>query len=572
MNPTDRAAGPPAPPSPKSRQGPPALGWALGIALPAAALCLLNAAKPLMIDDPAYFAFGRHVAEHPLDPYGFTFFWYQHPVPAFDVLSPPVFNYWLGLGIRLFGDSPLAAKLWLFPWCLLLTAALATLLRRFALPLAMPLLWMTVLSPAVLPLMNLMLDVPCLALQLAAVACFLKARDSNSWSGTVGAGLVAGLAMQTKYTALTAPVVLLAAAVLGPSDRNRRSILPGVVAAVVAVTVFASWEVLTALKYGESHFLRHLTRQDTPWVKKLNFVWPFVALVGGVGPAVGFVGLVAWRVPGRWIAAGMVAFVAGLAVLAYGPRPSSDGPLRAVVFGGSGAITLGLLAATAVVFARRYGPVGARRDDVFLAAWWVIEVAGAFAVSPWPAARRVIGPVVVGTLLAGRLAAITARSAARVRLIRVVAVFTILLGLFVHAIDIDNAAADRDGVDRVMTWVRDNGPDRPVYYVGHLGLQFYAERAGWQAVDPDHTRLPARSWLVVPARDFGSQRIEIPFGAEFAARISVDSRWPLTTIPWLHGTNVPLRRQVGPILSLDVYRVTDDCVPRTPTGGGMAGP
>ncbi len=567
MNPTDPGPRTTPPPAPKISPG----RWLVCVILPAAALCLLNAAKPLTIDDPAHHAYGRHIAEHPLDPHGFTFFWYQHPLPATDILSPPVFDYWLGLGFRLFGDSPLGAKLWLLPWCVILTASLAGLLDRFARPLATPLVWITVLSPAVLPLLNLMLDVPCLALHLAAVASFLRARDRGSWAGAAAAGVLAGLAMQTKYTALTAPVVLVAAA-LGPTDRRRLAVALGTAAAVVAVAVFCSWEWFTAWRYGESHFLHHLTRQGTPWLKKLNFVWPFVALVGGIGVQVGLLGLVAWRVPARWVAVAAAAVIAGWLALADGPQPSGDEALRAVVFGVPGAATLALLAATAVVFARRPHAGRARRDDLFLAAWWLIEVAGAFAVSPWPAARRVVVPVVVGTLLVGRLAAVTAHAPARCRLVYAVAGFGIALGLFVQAIDIDDAAAERDGAERVTQWVRAIDGSGPIYYVGHLGLQFYAERAGWRPVDPDHTRLPAGSWLVIPARNYGDQRIELPAEAAHAARIDIESRWRLATIPWLHGTNSPVRRQIGPILSLDVYRVTANCVPRTPADGGMAGP
>src|SRR3954468_21432202 len=58
------------------------LSFARRVILPATVLCLLNALKPLTVDDPAYYALARQVAHHPLDPYGFTIFWYQHPQPA----------------------------------------------------------------------------------------------------------------------------------------------------------------------------------------------------------------------------------------------------------------------------------------------------------------------------------------------------------------------------------------------------------------------------------------------------------------------------------------------------------
>ena len=54
-----------------------------------------------------------------------------------------------------------------------------------------------------------MTDVPALSLGLFAVAVFLRAGDRSSMSLALLAGLLAGLATQTKYTALTIPPVLL---------------------------------------------------------------------------------------------------------------------------------------------------------------------------------------------------------------------------------------------------------------------------------------------------------------------------------------------------------------------------
>ena len=58
-------------------------------------------AKPVLVDDPVYLHFARHIAQHPLDPYGFILLWYSAPQPAMEVLCPPVLPYWLALGTRL---------------------------------------------------------------------------------------------------------------------------------------------------------------------------------------------------------------------------------------------------------------------------------------------------------------------------------------------------------------------------------------------------------------------------------------------------------------------------------------
>src|SRR6202035_2434881 len=125
-------------------------------------------------------------------------------------------------------------------WCLLLTWALYALLRRFAHGMELPLTAMTMLSPAILPGINLMLDVPTLGLSLASVHLFLRACDRTSIGQAVLAGFVAGLAMETKYTGALAPAVMLLAA----ATTGRWRLWPA--AAVAAAQVFAAWEFLIA--------------------------------------------------------------------------------------------------------------------------------------------------------------------------------------------------------------------------------------------------------------------------------------------------------------------------------------
>ena len=55
------------------------------------AFTLANIFKPLVVDDPAYFQLARHIASHPLDPYGFAIFWRDVPEPAIPAL--------IGLGL-----------------------------------------------------------------------------------------------------------------------------------------------------------------------------------------------------------------------------------------------------------------------------------------------------------------------------------------------------------------------------------------------------------------------------------------------------------------------------------------
>src|SRR5439155_19609652 len=94
--------------------------WALLFVLSlAVAFTLLNAIKPLHIDDTAYYYYARHISQHPLDPYGFEILWYSQPQSANTVLAPPVLPYWLAPAVRCFGEQPFWWKIWLFPFALL---------------------------------------------------------------------------------------------------------------------------------------------------------------------------------------------------------------------------------------------------------------------------------------------------------------------------------------------------------------------------------------------------------------------------------------------------------------------
>ena len=184
------------------------LAWAALLA--ALALTLANAAKPIVIDDPVYVSVARQIEAHPSDPYGFELFWYDAPEPAMRVGTlAPVLPYWLAGAMALFGDEPVAWKLSLLPFALALTGSLAFLLARFARPLATPVLFTLALGPTLLPDFSLMLDVPAAALGLLGFALFVRACERERLALALAAGLVLGLAMQTKYSAVSYPALVL---------------------------------------------------------------------------------------------------------------------------------------------------------------------------------------------------------------------------------------------------------------------------------------------------------------------------------------------------------------------------
>src|SRR5262245_24080676 len=356
----------------------------LATPLPCAiALTLANAFKPLVVDDTAYVMVARHHINDPLHPYGspprgYPILWYQEAQGAFTLLMPPVLPYWIAMEMSLLGDEPVAWKLGLFPFCWLFTAGLFALFRRFAAGWQRALLLLTVFSPTFLPGLNLMLDVPALGSALASVALFLRALDRprRSWPLLVAAGLLAGIGMQTKYTAATVPVVMLWYGLL--HHRFRAALI----SAAVALGVFAAWEMYVGSKFGQSQFLFHLSRrygppppeppshdhlppapEPYPWRLRLQdktrILAPLFGYIGGLAPAVALLLWHALRLP-RWaIYAGTGFVIVGFAAVALLPHKWSvfvqEGDteklsVNGIVMGVNGvAFLLGALIASAVL-------------------------------------------------------------------------------------------------------------------------------------------------------------------------------------------------------------------------------
>ncbi len=433
----------------------------------------LNALKPLHIDDAALAMNSRQDAAHPLDPYGFSMLWYYQPQPANEVLGPPVLPYSWALGRVLFGERPWLWKLGLLPWCLLLVFALHGLLRRFAAGVELPLTVMTVLGPALLPSLNLMLDVPALALSLTAVYLFLGACDRDAIGRAVLAGLVAGVAMETKYTGAVAPAVMLLAA----ATARRWRLWPA--AALAAAQVFVAWEFLIALLYGESHFLHSLWASSGSLMQKGSLVMVFFSYVGGTAPFLFVLGLAALGARRRWQAAAAALVVVGFALIVlfdarFGgtvrPSPQLFGPIDTPkwdfpgsevvfdVFAAGGAVVL-------ILGVRRLWSAGAdRRATLFLLLWLGLEILAYFPLTPFPATRRVLGALVVLTLLIGRLAARAwpsppppnpppASGEGRVGAAWLWAGCAAALGLGYFALDTREAYAEEWGAEQAAAWV-----------------------------------------------------------------------------------------------------------------------
>jgi hypothetical protein len=548
----------------------------------------LNAVKPLHIDDAAYECYARQMGAKPLDPYGFAVFWWEWPQPANEVLAPPVFCYSWAVAHR-FSDKPVVWKVCLLPWSLLLVFGLRGLLLRFARKLERPLLVLLVLSPALLPSMNLMLDVPALALSVAALNLYFGATDRDSLGQAALAGLVAGLAMQTKYTALLVPGVML----LSSATTGRWRLWPAAV--VVAAQLFVAWEFLIALQYGRSHFLLNLSAGGGSLLKVTAL--PFLSsYLGGLCPVGIALGLAALGVARRLVWCAMTVMLAGFVVIAlfdvrfvterglFGQRldPPVELQLAELIFNCyavAGAVVVALIVrrllqseqARARAWSGDHAPARCGdRSTLFLVLWLGLEVLGYVALTPFPAARRVLGVSLVLALLVGRLAARRARLLWRRGLVQRLTACGVMLGLVYWALDWYGAWVQQHAAETAAQYAADHGGGR-VWYVGHWGFQFYAERAGmrpvvprypdWFATDgpiplPASTVFAPGDWLVLPETRLEQQWVKWPLRElELQQELRVEGWVPLRTVSCFYAGRTPLEHQEGACLAVRIFRV-----------------
>jgi hypothetical protein len=559
--------------------------------LAAFAVTTLNAFKPVVVDDTAYLFHARHIAQHPTQPYDFELFWYHQPEPAMNILLPPVMPYWLALGIRLFGENVVLLKLWLFPFVWLFAVSVRSLFRRFlpfdSLAPSVAILF----SPMVLPMLNVMLDVPALALGLAGVALFLNHADAPKWWKVLLAGALCGLAMQTKYTMVFTPCLF----VLYALTRSVKVLLPSITAMIVAYGLFSGWEYCVYCQAGESHFLRHASEQAKPGGlldklgTKLNTAMsncPSLLSQAGLmlsGWSVWCLASCTWTPVLRKLCLGLcgVGLLFGIVTLGGTMFLSESSAVIIPGFNGGAprlewatlfAAGTGLLAMLTLVTLTFLGwaILPNRSILVFLVAWVLLECASTALLSPFPAGRRVIGVATSSGFLAMFLAVRFSRYGTTPIVPRWPVWVPILSGFLLFAVDSWDARAEKDAITQANHFIP-VVPGEQVWFNGHWGFQYYADRAGMVPVIPSQSVLMKGDWLVYPEipddvgfyRPYhGGAKFSIdPTHTRYVTEFSIDDGLSATTIPSLYGGTAPIRGRDHPRLKVVIYRITEDWHP-----------
>lgn len=528
--------------------------------LVALAMNLLNLWKPLTVDDVCHEYYASQVARDPLHPFEFSIVWHQAVDRGWDVMVAPVNSYYWAPAIALFGDSPLAWHLWYLPLQWLFCYSLMLVLRRFARGQEVALGTMFALGPCVLPGINLMLEVPMLSFGLASLAMLLGSFDRRSARWALGAGVLLGIALQTKYSALgmLGPWVL----VTWLRRRPREFAIAFATAAALALSI----EGLLAWSHGGgSYFWRQVQRthqRDWPHVLRGMFLQ-----VGGLGVPTTLMGLYALRARTWLVVTVAVVFVICYGVVASGAGNSGAGLVAmapdSVAYLVIGLCTWATIAAvwwrlleaplSRLLRQRALGAVGRLR--LVIGVWLFSELAASLALSPFPAARRSMLVVMVFMLGVGWLASRTRRHAPGVARF---AALSVALGLGYQAVDYLEGFACIRAIEGTVARAKAIDPDAKIYYTGGWSCEFYAPRRGMQNFVEGVTVLQPGDFVAVGSID----GIEAPWFEDDprlpqVAEIDAGDGVPFSTWIGYYSGRRPLDHQIGPRYRIWLHRAAE---------------
>jgi len=448
------------------------------------------------IDDTVVLHVAANILRDPLRPFAGEFFWLEEPQPLAKVTTnPPLVSYWLAPWIALAGYREWVLHLSFAPFVALLMWGMHRLATRW---LGAEWAWWAVgwlmLSPAVLPGMNLMRDVPALALLVGGLACWVEGVERRGARWLAAGALLVGLAGLAKYTALIALLVALYTL-----QQRAYGALGWLTLALVPI---AGWSALNLWTDGEVHlvYLWQERRGSAPLGAKLL---PGVVGLGAstllwLGVRRRFKAALGdgwrWKVALLALAA---AGVVGWYHLQFAGQPMY---LQSLLWLVAGVIVLGLALGVGSPHVGAHGRAPLHPESTplhtesapphfvltFLRLWLLIALAAAVWGVPFQAMRHLLYAlpplILILTPWVGRNAPLLIAQG--------------VLCLAVIAADYDYAVRYKRGA---AAYAEQFAGER-VWYAGSWGWMFYAEQHGFRKLLPDGKGLQRGDIVIIPER------------------------------------------------------------------------
>jgi hypothetical protein len=516
--------------------------------------------KPVHMDDTYLVLLARHIAANPADPFGFEIFWSVWPDLAVDNYVPPLLPYYLAGVIAWAGESPQVMKLALFPLVLMLLYSLRVLLLRISERQDLSALLLVAFAPCLLVSWNLMMDMPALTLGLAAIAGFTVYAERSPWVAPILVGFALALAAQTKYSALVYPLIIVWWAMINGTWRA------ALLAVVSAAIFFSAWEVFLWAQYGRSQFLWALSgnQHNNGWASSGLIARSMMMNFGLMIAPATLVLLGRFGSGYRWRPAlplfGLLLIMAVFA--GYGIGYLSNTALTGLALAAVGAVALAMIVLCYHgLHADRSEAntiAGLGKMEVFLVGWFLVELVFSFAIAPFGAARRVIGITLVALLILLRITRNDEQKGLSLLPQRVALVSTIIVTLGLQLTDIDEARAQAISVADGRQSIRVQDASARIWYVGHWGFAYYADRLGLMPIVPEESRMQFGDWVLVPD-GVDSQPVDFsPDRFRVEGMIEIPASLPWSTVPEFYAGVFPIGSSNGVALRVQLLRVTRD--------------
>lgn len=463
-----------------------------------ALLCLLGALsipflnKAFHVDDTYVLRIAANVLEDPMDPFAGSIDEWDRPLPVWRLASnPPLLSYYLAPVAAWSDFSERALRAAMIPFLALYALAVLQLARRFCDAPWLALLFATT-NAGVIVSGNAMSDIPSAALAAAAVAAVVTGSDRND-ARWVGAGFgLAGLALLTGITAIAILPVLVLPPLLG--DRRR---LAGWLA--LPVLMLALWCLHSWWIYGELRLLAQLARDHSrpghAWADNLCGLPVVTGSLLYLAPAL----LVCAAQRRDRIALLAVALAWPLGAWLTQRYLEWHADLQYLVWSLGGCALLVICTLQGVRGARRLARD--RRDArgadaLLLLAWLGAQLAVSVTLAPFQAVQHLI-PALPPLVLLGFRYLAPARHGQHTLLAALVGVQA-GIAFTVAVADADYADAYRDFASRAEAQL--GSEDADIWFVGHRGWLYYAERAGLRKLHVTGPYPGAGDLLIVPVQ------------------------------------------------------------------------
>ncbi len=466
--------------------------------------------KAIHVDDPLFVWTGQWIQKHPANFFGFEVNWWYSALPMWVAnCNPPLMSYYLAGVASVFGWHEVGLHLGCLGLAFAAVAGIYALAERWCeQPLAAAVI--ALFTPVFLvSSTTLMCDVLMLAFWVWAVVLWERALAGRQrWWEFIGAGVLAGLAVLSKYSAVTLLPLLPIVAVL-----RRRKAGWWLLGLAVPLLMVGGYEWMTSEMYGEgllsaaTHYAQ-TRRIELPggWMAK-GIVG--LAFAGGTLLPLLFFAPWLWGRRRLW-AGGVVIFGLWVGMFAgwnhLGLSNVPDFPalrhweyVLEVALLTAGGLHLLLLAAAEIW----------RRRDIISATLVLWLGSGLFFAIGlnWTVSARSYLPLVpaAAILLVRRLGARQGNFVAGVGWVwPLVPAAAITLSLAIADYQLANSA--RTAAEEIAA--KDKPAGGQLWFEGHWGFQYYMEKLGGRRVDIERSSLQEGDVLVVPW--FNSGFVELP--------------------------------------------------------------